>query len=106
MSFDSARDVANTFRLEPAHRSERTRPLALTHAGSVLFVFVSVIGSRQKRQPKRREIMALVKRGKVWHCDFVVDDVRYRESLKTTDWREAQANEKQLIAQAKEGKLA
>jgi len=50
--------------------------------------------------------MALVKRGKTWHCDFVVDDVRYRESLKTTDWREAQRKENELVAQAEAGKLA
>jgi integrase len=50
--------------------------------------------------------MALVKRGKTWHCDFVIDDVRYRESLKTTDWREAQRKENELVAKAQAGKLA
>jgi integrase len=50
--------------------------------------------------------MALVKRGKTWHCNFVVDGVRYRESLKTTDWREAQRKLNDLIADAREGKLA
>ena len=50
--------------------------------------------------------MALLKRGKTWHCDFVIDDVRYRESLKTTDWREAQRKENDLVAQAQAGKLA
>lgn len=49
--------------------------------------------------------MALVKRGKTWHCDFVVDGQRFRQSLDTRDWREAQSKEKELIAQATEGKL-
>ncbi len=49
--------------------------------------------------------MALKKRGKTWHCHFVVNGQRFRQSLGTTDWREAQANEKQLIAEASEGKL-
>jgi hypothetical protein len=40
--------------------------------------------------------MALLKRGKTWHCDFVVDGFRYRESLNTTDWRQAQAKEEDL----------
>ena len=49
--------------------------------------------------------MALVKRGKTWHCHFVVNGQRFRQSLETTDWREAQSKEKQLIAEASEGKL-
>jgi integrase len=49
--------------------------------------------------------MALVKRGKTWHTDFVVNGQRFRQSLGTKDWREAQAKEKQLIADASEGKL-
>jgi integrase len=49
--------------------------------------------------------VALVKRGKTWHCHFVVNGQRFRQSLGTKDWREAQANEKQLIAEASEGKL-
>jgi integrase len=47
----------------------------------------------------------LVKRNKTWHCDFVVNGQRFRQSLETTDWREAQSKEKQLIADASEGKL-
>lgn len=50
--------------------------------------------------------MALVKRGKTWHTHFFVDGVRYRQSLETGDWREAQAKEKELIGQASAGKLA
>jgi integrase len=49
--------------------------------------------------------MALTKRGKTWHCHFVMGGQRYRQSLGTTDWREAQAKEKDLIARASEGKL-
>jgi integrase len=50
--------------------------------------------------------VALYKRGKTWWSDFSVNGVRYRESLDTTDWREAQAKEKELISQASQGKLA
>jgi hypothetical protein len=49
--------------------------------------------------------MALTKRGKTWHTRFFVDGQRFRQSLDTSDWREAQAKEKQLIAEASEGKL-
>ncbi len=49
--------------------------------------------------------MALYKRGKTWHTDFSVDGQRFRQSLDTTDWREAQSLERDLIASAKEGKL-
>jgi integrase len=49
--------------------------------------------------------MALHKRGKTWHCDFVVNGQRFRQSLETKDWREAQNKEKELIGQATEGKL-
>jgi len=49
--------------------------------------------------------VALVKRGKTWHCHFVVNGQRFRQSLKTSDWREAQSKEKDLIGQAMEGKL-
>jgi integrase len=49
--------------------------------------------------------MALVKRGKTWHCHFVINGQRFRQSLNTRDWREAQSDEKQLIAEASEGKL-
>ena len=50
--------------------------------------------------------MSLYKRGKTWHTDFMVNGERFRQSLDTTDWREAQSKEKELIAQASEGKLA
>jgi integrase len=50
--------------------------------------------------------MALYKRNKTWHTDFSVNGQRFRQSLETSDWREAQAKEKELIAQASQGKLA
>ncbi|HZC25085.1 MAG TPA: hypothetical protein VE866_17245, partial [Candidatus Binatia bacterium] len=49
--------------------------------------------------------MSLVKRGKTWHCHFVVNGQRFRQSLGTKDWREAQTKEKELIGQAMEGKI-
>src|SRR5215831_16634620 len=51
------------------------------------------------------EVMALLKRGKTWHCHFVVNGQRFRQTLGTSDWREAQAKEKELIGQAMEGRL-
>ena len=48
----------------------------------------------------------LQKRGKTWHCDFVADGVRYRQSLKTTDWRVAQRRESDLKKEADAGKVA
>src|SRR5258708_25750845 len=50
--------------------------------------------------------MALVKRGSTWHTHFFVDGHRFRQSLGTSDWREAQKEQKKLIAQAEQGKLA
>jgi hypothetical protein len=50
--------------------------------------------------------MALVKRGRTWHCHFFVDGQRFRQSLETSDWREAQAKEKELVALAAQGRLA
>jgi integrase len=50
--------------------------------------------------------MALKKRGKTWHTHFFVDGERYRKSLETSDWREAQRAERELIAEAKAGRLA
>jgi integrase len=49
--------------------------------------------------------MAIYKRGKTWWTDFSVNGERYRESLDTTDWRQAQAQERELIRRAAEGKL-
>jgi len=50
--------------------------------------------------------MSLYKRKKTWWTDFSVHGQRYRETLDTSDWREAQRLEKELIAQASQGKLA
>ncbi len=49
--------------------------------------------------------MALVKRGKTWHTHFFLDGQRFRQSLETSDWREAQAKEKELITQATQGNI-
>ncbi len=49
--------------------------------------------------------MALFRRNKTWWSDFSINGQRYRQSLRTTDWREAQAREKELITQASQGKL-
>ena len=47
--------------------------------------------------------MTLVKRSKTWHCHFVVNGQRFRQSLDTfrqsldtKDWREAQSKEKHV----------
>jgi len=50
--------------------------------------------------------MALIKRGKTWHTHFFVHGQRFRQSRGKTDWREAQAKEKELIADAIAGKLS
>jgi len=50
--------------------------------------------------------MSLYKRKNTWWTDFSVNGQRFRQSLDTTDWREAQSNEKELIAQAQAGKLS
>jgi integrase len=50
--------------------------------------------------------MSLTKLGKTWHTHFFVDGQRFRQSLETSDWREAQAKEKALIAAATQGKLS
>jgi integrase len=51
-------------------------------------------------------MMALTKRGSTWHTHFFVDGERFRQSLETTDWREAQRIEKDRISDAKQGKLS
>jgi integrase len=50
--------------------------------------------------------MAIYKRNKTWWTDFSVNGQRFRESLGVTDWREAQAREKELIVQASQGNIA
>src|SRR5579864_1587634 len=49
--------------------------------------------------------MSLYKRNKTWWTDFSVNGQRFRQGLDTGDWREAQAKEKELIAEASQGKL-
>jgi integrase len=50
--------------------------------------------------------MALYKRNGIYHCDFTVNGERYRQTLETGDKREAVQRERDLVAQAKQGKLA
>jgi integrase len=49
--------------------------------------------------------MSIYKRDKTWWTDFSVNGQRFRESLDTTDWREAQRLEKEKISEAQQGKL-
>ena len=42
----------------------------------------------KKRSPKEKgEKWRSQNRNKVWHCHFVIDGVRYRQSTGKTDWR-------------------
>jgi integrase len=50
--------------------------------------------------------MALRKRKGIYHCDFTVNGERHRQTLETGDKREAIQKERDLMAQAREGKLA
>ena len=50
--------------------------------------------------------MSLKKRGSTWHTDFFIEGERFRFSLDTSDWHEAQRKERVLIGEAKAGKLA
>ena len=50
--------------------------------------------------------MALWKRDNTWWADVAVNGERFRQSLKTSDKREAKAREKELIAQIQAGKVA
>ena len=50
--------------------------------------------------------MAIFKRNKTYWTDFSVNGQRYRMSLHTGDWREAQSEEKKKIAEAQDGKLS
>jgi len=45
-------------------------------------------------------------RNGIYHCDFTVNGQRYRQTLETSDWREAKQKERDKIKDAKEGKLA
>ena len=49
--------------------------------------------------------MSIKKRGNTYHAHFVIDGQRFRQSLGTTDWREAQSRYKKLVAEASEGKV-
>ena len=49
--------------------------------------------------------VALFRRNRIWWTDFSVNGQRFRQSLDTTDWREALSEEKKKIAQAEAGRL-
>ena len=49
--------------------------------------------------------MALRKRGKTWWTDVAVNGQRYRQSLKTTDRREALGHERDLVRRIEDGKV-
>ena len=50
--------------------------------------------------------MALWKRDNTWWADVTVHAERFRQSLKTSDKREAKNLEKELVAQIQAGKVA
>jgi integrase len=50
--------------------------------------------------------MSLYKRSNTWWTDFSVNGQRFRMSLDTSDWREAQRVQKEKISEAQQGKLA
>jgi integrase len=50
--------------------------------------------------------MAIFKRRQNYWADFTVNGIRYRKSLKTTDWRKALSEEKRLIKRAESGELS
>jgi hypothetical protein len=50
--------------------------------------------------------MSLRLRGGIYHCDFVINGQRVRQTLETSDWREAKQRERDKIKDTKEGKLA
>ena len=50
--------------------------------------------------------MSLYKRNQTYWTDFTVNGQRFRMSLDTSDWREAQRQQKEKISEAQQGKLA
>ncbi len=50
--------------------------------------------------------MSLRLRAGTYHTEFVVNGQRIRQTLETTDWREATQRERELMSRAKEGKIA
>jgi integrase len=55
---------------------------------------------------KEKASMSVFRRNKTYWTDFSVNGQRFRQSLDTTDWREALRLEKEKIAQAQAGKLS
>jgi len=50
--------------------------------------------------------MALVKRGKTWHTHFFMDGQRFRQSLRTSNYNEAEKEERKLKNRAERGELS
>lgn len=50
--------------------------------------------------------MSIYKRGGTYHVDVAVSGLRYRQSLETCNWQEAQRKQKELIASIMEGRAA
>src|SRR5438034_4482800 len=74
---------------------------------------MAIHGGKLARLPRRNlnereggNNMALRKRNGTYHCDFMVNGQRCRQTLETRDRREAVQRERDLMAQAKQGKLA
>jgi integrase len=63
-------------------------------------------GTKEKLRESGGNFMSLFRRNKIWYTDFTVNGQRYKQSLDTTDWREAKGKEKALIGQAEQGRLA
>src|SRR5712692_6818908 len=60
----------------------------------------------KRQEAEEREEPTIFKRGKHWHMDSMVNGVRYREALDTTDKREAVALEKKRVGEIQQGKGA
>ena len=61
---------------------------------------------QRKKTEKGRFYEMIYKRDQHWHMDATINGNRYREALKTTDWREAQRLEKKRLAEIQQGKGA
>jgi integrase len=59
-----------------------------------------------KVSKKEKASMSLFRRNKTYWTDFSLNGQRFRQSLDTTDWREALKREKEKIGQAQTGKLS
>jgi integrase len=58
----------------------------------------------QEKFEEEKITMAIFKRSRTWWTDFTQDGIRYRESLRTTNWQEALRREKDRIAEVASGR--